>query len=63
MLLPARTTGGNTMHRRQRQKRVERGAIGTFSSKTMMVMMIATTPSLNASNLPLPIGFSPNDRV
>ena len=28
---------------------------GTFSSSTMIVMMIAITPSLNASNLPFPI--------
>src|SRR5213594_592845 len=30
---------------------------GVFSSRTMMVMIIAMTPSLNASNRPLPIGI------
>jgi hypothetical protein len=32
---------------------------GTFISSTMMVMMIASTPSLNASNLLLFIDFLP----
>src|SRR3954470_7063176 len=31
---------------------------GTFISSTMMVMMTAMTPSLNASSLALPIGLS-----
>src|SRR5450631_558529 len=31
-------------------ERCERGLSGTFSSRTMMVMMMARTPSLNASS-------------
>src|SRR6266702_3949051 len=34
---------------------------GTFSSSTMIVMMMAITPSLKASTRPLPIGRFPDD--
>jgi hypothetical protein len=36
---------------------------GTFISNTMMVMMMAITPSLNASSLFLPIGPPGKNKV
>src|SRR5215470_13618976 len=43
-------------HRSDRRERVRLSPCGIFISSTMMVMMIAMTPSLNASSLFLPIG-------
>jgi hypothetical protein len=42
-------------HRAYFQQFLKVSSCGTFISNTMIVMIIASTPSLNASNLPLPI--------